>query len=207
LLAFAVVSLLAISIIPLSSQAQRSNKRGFTISTHGKEIGNCGDVTLKVDDLEVVRSTIEKTVSAGEIRSLQVSSPSHGGMEVIGWDREEYSISACLAVAAESASEAQTALNQISLSIESGKVLVKGPGDEIPWMAYLIIHAPRSGAVELEATNGPIGVIGLMGKVNAKNINGPVTLRDVSGEVVADVVNGPIDVYGHGGDFKLDVRN
>jgi hypothetical protein len=125
---------------------------------------------------------------------------------VQGWDRDEYSITACLAAGGDNAGDAQALLAQLRLSINGGKVDVEGPNPH-DWMAFLIIQAPNGAALDLEANNGPIGVVDFSGTIKARNNNGPITFYDVGGQVRAEVQNGPITVKGSGGDFRLSAQN
>jgi hypothetical protein len=162
---------------------------------------------MKVDDWQVVRSEQELTIPRSAVSSLQVQAAHYGGIQVNGWDRDQYSIKACLGAAGESAAEAQSLLSQIALSVQDGRVTVTAPGREETWMAYLIIHAPNGAALKLEARNAPIGVNSINANIEARNTNGPLTLRDVDGQVRAEVTNGPINVAGNRGEHHLNVQN
>jgi len=191
----------------VNSAAQRGKSRGFSINTGNNEtITDCGQITMRVDDLQVVRSEQEQTLPKSAVSSLRIQAANRGGIQVSGWDRDQYSIKACLGAAGNSAEAAQRLLSQIALSAQEGRVTVTGPGDE-NWMGYLIIRAPNGAAMELEAKNAPIGVSSIMGSIEARNQNGPVTLNDVDGQVHAEVVNGPISFAGSRGEHRLNVRN
>jgi hypothetical protein len=191
----------------VNSAAQRRNHRGFTINTGSdKTITDCGQITMRVDDLQVVRSEQERTLTKSAVSSLQIQAAQYGGIQVSGWDRDQYSIKACLGAAGESAAEAQRLLAQLSLSAQEGRVTVTGPGDG-SWMGYLIIQAPNGSAMALEAKNSPIAVSSIMGNIEARNQNGPLSLRDVDGRVRAEVINGPISFAGSRGEHRLSVRN
>jgi DUF4097 and DUF4098 domain-containing protein YvlB len=138
---------------------------------------------------------------------LQVQAGHYGGIQVNGWDRDQYSIKACLGAAGESAAEAQSLLSQLTLSVQDGRVTVTGAGRDDTWMGYLIINAPNGSALKLEAKNSPIGVNSINANIEARNTNGPVTLRDVGGQVRADLTNGPITLYGNRGEHHLNVQN
>jgi hypothetical protein len=201
------ISLASLCLNCVNSAAQRGKHRGFTINTRDdKTITDCGQITMRVDDLQVVRSEQERSLPKSAVSSLQIQAAHHGGIQVSGWDRDHYSIKACLGAAGNSAAEAQRLLAQLALSAQDGRVTVTGPGDE-SWMGYLIIQAPNGAMMELEAKNAPIGVSSITGNIAARNQNGPVTLRDVDGRVSADVMNGPITIAGSRGEHRLNVRN
>lgn len=187
--------------------AQERSRRSTTISTNGeKDITDCEQLRMRIGDGETVRSQLTQTVPRSAVSALQVRSSRNGGIRIQGWNRDEYSITACLAVADDGANEVKAMLDQIRLSVRDGKVTVEGPSPQ-DWIAYLIIQAPNGATLDLEAHNGPIGVSGFSGNIQARNVNGPITFREVNGQVKADVQNGPITVSGSGGDFRLSAQN
>jgi hypothetical protein len=207
-----LLTLLALTLASLflncaHGAAQRRGYRNFSINTEGdKTVTDCGQVTLRVDDLQVVRSEQEQTLPKSEASSLKVRPPDSGGVHVSGWDGDHFVIKACLAAAANNSTEAERVMSQLALSVQVGNVTVTGPRGE-PWMGYLIIKAPNGAALDLEAKNAPIGISSFTGTIEARNQNGPVSLQEVDGKVRAEVMNGPIDFHGDRGDHRLNVRN
>src|SRR5262249_2251832 len=145
-------------------------------------VTDCEQVTMRVSDSEIVRSVQEQTIPRSSVNSLRVRAALYGGIEVQGWDRDQYSIKACLGAAAANTAEAQNLLSQVSLSVQNGQVTVLGPSGEL-WMGYLIIQAPKGAVMDLEAQNAPIGLRDISGTFEARNHNGPVSLHDVGGKV------------------------
>lgn|SRR5262245_24188358 len=187
--------------------AQRKKYQNFSISTGSeKTITECDQITMRVDDQEIARSELGRTLPRSAVSSLQVRLTQHGGIQVQGWDGDHYAIKACLGTAGDSLAEAQRFLGQITFSVDGGVVTVNGPSEET-WMAYLIIQAPNGTAMNLESRNSPIGISAFSGNVEVRNQNGPVSLYDVGGQVRADVRNGPISVTGSRGDHRLNVQN
>lgn len=183
----------------------RKHRGGTTISTDGnKEINDCGDVRIEIGDGETLRSQLVQTVPGSA--ALQVRSARNGGIHVQGWNRSEYSITACLAAGGDNANEAKALLDQLKLSVSNGKVTVEGPSSQ-DWIAYLIIQAPNGATLDLAGINGPVGVSNFSGNIQARNQNGPIDFHNVSGQVRAEVQNGPITVNGSGGDFRLTAQN
>lgn len=190
------------------ADAQEKKRRtDTTISTDDdKGLSDCSQVRMRIHDGETARSQLQQAAPGSAISTLLVRPSKNGGVQIQGWDRNEYLITACLAAGADTMNEAQALLDQIKLSVRDGKVTVDGPSPE-DWLAYLIIQAPNGATLDLSATNGPIGVRGFNGNVKAQNHNGPITFRDVSGEVSAEVQNGPITVSGSSGHFRLNAQN
>lgn len=193
---------------PAGAQDRRhGNNTSTSISTGPeKTITECGQVRMRIGDGETARSQLAQTIPRSSVSTLQVGSSRHGGIHVQGWNRDEYSITACLAAGGDNATEAQTLLEQVKLSVQNGKVILEGPNPH-DWMAFLLIQAPNGAVLDLESNNGPIGVSDFSGNIQARNNNGPITFHDVTGQVRAEVENGPITVDGSGGDFRLRARN
>ena len=206
MLSLTILVLGCLSIVqPASAQEKRG--RNTTISTDGeKRITDCEQVRMQIGDVDAIRSQLTQTVPQSAFSTLHVRAPRNGGIHVQGWNRNEYSITACLAVAGDNANEAKGILDQLKLSIADGQVAVEGPTPQ-DWLAYLIIQAPNGAALDLTSGNGPIGVTEFAGTVKARNQNGPISFYDVNGQVRADVQNGPITVRGGGGDFRLTAQN
>src|SRR5215216_3573153 len=95
---------------------QERRHQGFSIST-GKSMNDCSDVRLNVRDSEIVRSEQTKSIPRNSISSLQIQAPHHGGIYIQGWNRDEYSIKACLGAAGDTSAEAKALLDQLSLSV------------------------------------------------------------------------------------------
>ena len=204
---FLMVLVLGCCLIFEPAGAQERRHRGTTISTNGdKGITDCEQVRIRIGDGETVRSQLVQTVPRSAISALQVRSSKNGGIHIQGWNRDEYSITACLAAAGDNANEAKALLDQLKLSVSDGKVTVEGPSPQ-EWIAYLIIQAPNGATLDLESGNGPIGVSDFSGIIQARNVNEPITFHDVGGQVRAEVQNGPITVSGSGGDFRLNAQN
>ena len=186
--------------------AQEKRNRGMNISTDGDgTITECGQIRIRFGDAETVRSQLVMT--APRLNTpLQVKASKNGGVHVQGGGGNEFSITACLAAASDSANDAKALLDQIRLSVQDGKVVLEGPNPQ-DWVAYLLVQAPNGSSLNLEALNGPIGVHDFSGNIQARNVNGPLTFRGVNGEVRGEVQNGPITVSGSGGDFRLSAQN
>jgi DUF4097 and DUF4098 domain-containing protein YvlB len=106
----------------------------------------------------------------------------------------------------DSVEEARSVLAQLSFSSSNGRLTVNGPSSGT-WVAYLIIQAPNGSVMEMESTNGPIGVSDFSGSVHARTRNGPITLEDISGQARAEAQNGPINISGSSGDIRASAQN
>jgi len=204
---FLTILVLGCFLIFEPAGAQERRHRGTSISTNGeKGITDCEQVTIRIGDRETLRSQLVQTVPRSAISTLQVRSSKNGGIQIQGWNRDEYSITACLAAGGDNANEAKALLDQLKLSVNAGQITVEGPNPQ-DWIAFFIIQAPNGAVLDLAGVNGPVGVSGFSGNIQARNQNGPISFHDVGGQVRADVQNGPITVNGSGGDFRLSAQN
>jgi Putative adhesin len=199
---------LAGSVLAHRAEAGQGRKhQGFSISTGPEsELRDCAQVRLSVPDAEVLRSEQTKIIPQNSIAALRIRAPHHGGIFVQGWDRSEYAVKACLGASGNTTAEAKALLDQLSLSIRDGQVTVQGPGGE-SWIGYLLVQAPNGAALDLESTNGPIGLYAISATVEARTTNGPISFKGVAGQVNAHAQNGPIDVSGNKGSFHLEAQN
>lgn len=196
----------ALISIGFTSARAASHHHSVSISGgHRKPVTDCSDLRIQFDDQDAVVRSEERTVSKAEAPVLRVHPHENGGMQVVGWDKENYSVTACKAAARGDAAE--RILSQITMSIEKGTVTTKGPGDEDDWTVYLLIRAPKSAAIDLDTMNGPIGIYDVDGKLTAHAHNGPISLRNFSGDAEVSALNGPISVEGGSGNLRIRTEN
>ena len=205
--ALLMIALAGFSFAQSAEAGQGKRHQGFSISTGpDKELRDCSQVRLTVSDAEVLRSEQTKTFSQNSASPLRIQAPHQGGIAVQGWDRNEFSVRACLGAAGDNAAEAKALMDQLSLSVRDGQVTVQGPSGEA-WIGYLLVQAPNGATLDLESTNGPISLNAISASVQARTTNGPISFSDVDGQIKAHAQNGPIDVSGNKGDYHLEAQN
>src|SRR5437879_8852296 len=162
--------------LPLSSLRNAkaaSHRHSVNISGgHKHPITDCSDLRIQFDERDAVVRSEEKTLTKSEAAVLQVHPHENGGVQVVGWDKETYSVTACKA-AAGSGDAAERILSQIIMSTENGRVSTKGPAGDDDWTVYLLIRTPKSASIELDTMNGPISLYDVNGKLTARAHNGP----------------------------------
>ncbi len=136
---------------------------------------------IRFDDRDAVVKSEERTLTKAEAPTLRVHPHTNGGVQVEGWDKDVYSVTACKA-AANYDGNAERLLSQMKLSVQNGEVSTTGPSDENDWTVYLLIRAPKASVIDLETANGPLSLYSVDGKLTARATNGPITLRDFSGD-------------------------
>src|SRR3989449_11770478 len=206
-LAFLISAYVLLALIVLTSAKAASHRHSVNISGgHKHPITDCSELRIQFDERDAVVRSEERTLTKSEAAVLQVHPHENGGVQVVGWDKETYSVTACKA-AADSGEAAERILSQITMTIENGRVSTKGPGDEEAWTVYLLIRAPKSASIDMETMNGPISLYDVDGKLTARAHNGPISLKSFSGDVEITAVNGPISLDGSRGSVRIHTEN
>jgi hypothetical protein len=204
---FFLISLSALLALGFTSARANRHRHSVIISDgHKQPATDCSDLRIRFDDREAVVRSEERTLTKSEAAVLQIHPHSNGGVQIVGWDKETYSVTACKA-AAGSGDAAERILSQISMSIEKGRISTKGPGDEDDWTVYLLIRAPKSASIDLDTMNGPISLYDVDGKLTARAHNGPISLKNFSGDAEITAVNGPISLEGSSGSVRIHTEN
>jgi len=204
---FFLISLAA--LLALGFTSARANRHHHSVSIsdgHKQPATDCSDLRIRFDERDAVVRSEERIVSKSEAAVLQIHPHSNGGVQVVGWDKGTYSVTACKA-AAGSGDAAERILSQITMSIENGKVSTKGPGDGDDWTLYLLVRTPKSASIDLDTMNGPISLYDVDGKLTARAHNGPISLKNFSGDAEITAVNGPISLDGSSGSVRIHTEN
>jgi hypothetical protein len=176
-------------------------------STHWGDgpAADCSDLHIRLDGERPTIQSEERTVSKAEAPVLRVHEVENGGVQVQGWDRDVYSVTACKAAVG---GDPARLLAQIKLAVQGGEVSVSGPhGDREDWTVYLLIRTPRSADIEVTTHNGPVSFYTVDGKITTRATNGPISMKDCSGEANISAVNGPISFSGTSGKLRLHTQN
>lgn len=193
-------------LVPAAGSARgwhghRHGGHDINVTTNGSgDPTSCDQIQVSIAGQPAARAEERITVAEGR-DALRIVAARNSGVQVRGTDRRDFEVLACKAAPSESA------LSAIRLDNSGGEVTVKGPQSESEWVAYLIVSAPRGASLDVEATNGPIGLYGLSGAVGAHAENGPISIRDSGGDIQADAQNGPINVRGDSGRVRVHTQN
>ena len=186
----------------------RAAARRHSVSIHDGHrhpAADCSDLHIRFDDRDAVVRSEERTLTRAQAPVLKVHPHTNGGTQVVGWDKDSYSVTACKAVAP--GDDAERMLSQITMTIDGGTVSTRGPSDDEDWTVYLLIRAPKSAAIDLETMNGPISLYDVDGKLTAHANNGPISMRNVSGDADVSAQNGPISLEGSSGNVRIRTQN
>src|SRR2546425_2604715 len=204
---FFLISLSALLALGFTSARANRHRHSVNISDgHKQPATDCSELRIRFDDRDAVVRSEEHILTKTEAAVLQVHPHENGGVQVVGWDKETYSVTACKA-AAGSGDAAERILSQIIMSTENGRVSTKGPAGDDDWTVYLLIRTPKSASIELDTMNGPISLYDVNGKLTARAHNGPISLKNFSGEADIKAVNGPISVEDSSGDVRVHTEN
>jgi hypothetical protein len=182
----------------LAGEGHRHSHGHRNVSIDHDEPATCDDIQVEFDDRPAVRAEETATLPAGG--TLRLEAAENSGVYVREADRADFEVVLC------KAAPKQSSLAAIALARSASQVSVTGPssGD---WAGYLLVAAPRGASLEISASNGPIGLIGLSGRVTARTENGPISARRATGELDLEAENGPISFVGASGRSKLRTQN
>jgi DUF4097 and DUF4098 domain-containing protein YvlB len=199
----------ASALIAIGLSAAPAAPRRHSVSTHDGHrhpTTDCGDLHIEFDNRAAVVRSETRTLSKAEAPVLKVHPHANGGTQVVGWDQNNYSVTACKAVAP--GDDAERTLSQITMSIENGAVSTHGPsGEDEDWTVYLLVRVPKSAVIDLDTMNGPISLYDVDGKLTAHAHNGPISLKNFSGDADITAQNGPISVEGSAGNVRIRTEN
>ena len=155
-------------------------------------------------------------VSAKDLREIKMAATSlltvdgrkNGGISVIGEDRSDISIKACVRVWGNSQADADAFVKNIKISTGS-VVKAENSDSEAKYSVSYRIAVPKSTNLKLTARNGGISIRSVQGTSEFETKNGGVSLRDVGGNVKGFTTNGGVSVKLSGNRFNgsgLDVE-
>src|SRR5215203_4436944 len=132
--------------------------------------------------------------------SLAVDGGKNGGIKVIGSERSDILVRACVQAWGSNAETARAAASAIRIST-TGTVKADAAGDENWGVSYEVL-VPRSIDLDLKAHNGGIGISSVEGRIAFETLNGGVSLKNVAGDVKGRTTNGGVNVMLAGNSWK-----
>jgi hypothetical protein len=198
----AILAATAALLVPVVGRADHGHHSGANVTIHDSgDPASCDQIEISFGSgrRSALRAEDRVVIPAGR-EPLRIVAAKSSGVRVRGADRRDFEVLAC------KAAPSPEALSAIRLESSGSEVTVAGPSGD-SWVGYLIVQAPRGAALDVEATNGPIGLSGLSGTVTARAQNGPISIRDSGGEIQAEAENGPIHVRGDSGRVTVRTQN
>src|SRR5260370_30124997 len=93
---FFLISFSALLAQGFTTARANRHHHSFNISSgHRQPATDCSDLHIRFDDQDAVVRSEERTLTKAEAAVLQVHPHSNGGAQVVGWDKETYSVTAC----------------------------------------------------------------------------------------------------------------
>ena len=129
--------------------------------------------------------------------ALEVDAGGNGGIEVVGWDRDEILVVARIQTNGNDEAAAREMAGEIDVQV--GEVIrADGPRSRWNrregWSVSYDIRAPRGTRLALEASNGGIRLEGLSGDVHATTTNGGISVIGGAGRVSGGTTNGGVSI-------------
>jgi DUF4097 and DUF4098 domain-containing protein YvlB len=161
------------------------------------------------DDNERFCEVREVTLSADRDVIIVDATP-NGGITVEAWDRNEILVRAKVQSRADSRSEARSIAGEVEIAT-SNRIDADGPrtGRNEGWWVSYKLYVPANSNLDLESTNGGIGIDGVSGDMEFRTTNGGIRLSDVAGDVHGRTTNGGVRVELSGNGWEgsgLDVQ-
>lgn len=148
----------------------------------------------------------ETTLSAANL--LTVDGRRNGGIRVIGENRNDVLVRACVQTWAATEEEARNLAKGIR--IETGSVVrAENMSEESKGSVSYEIHVPRMTNLKLTAHNGGISISSVEGTMEFETKNGGLNLSDVAGDIKGRTSNGGVSVKLSGASWRgngLDVE-
>ena len=166
----------------------------------------CNNNNYSNGDKVSFNETREMTLPAGGV--LSVDGRQNGGIRVIGSNRSDILVRACIQAWGASGEEARSAAQNIR--IETGSVIrAESVADKSNWSVSYQILVPRMTNLNLTTKNGGIGISAVEGNLEFSAVNGGIHLDDVAGNVKGKTTNGGIHIVLTGAAWRgtgLDVE-
>src|SRR6185436_12228732 len=121
-------------------------------------VTDCNQIKVTFDGDPGVRA--EENLPVSGLSRLRVSAKRHSGVRVMGWNESGWSIKACKAGATSAA------LSSVRVNLSGDELSSSANGQDA--FVYFLIRAPKNATLDVDSTNGPIGMY---------EVNGTLKLR------------------------------
>jgi len=184
-----------------------SHRHAVSLSMNNEEpMASCSDLDITFDsNRHAIVQSEERTIPRAEAPTLRIQAESNGGLQVQGWDQDNYSVTLCKA--ADPDGDADSLLSQVHLTFQNGELGVVGPPAHHRWSAHILVKAPKGASLNLQVNNGPMSLYHVDGSLKARAQNGPITVVGCSGDVNLSTQNGPVTLEGNSGKLRVDAQN
>jgi len=174
------VCLFAVSISAQNKAESKTKYREF-----------CSNDNYSSGDRVNFRELREMTVPA--TGSLDVDGGQNGGIRVVGENRSDVFIRACIQTWGKTDEAAKALAADIKIGT-GGTIKAESSSGDKDWSVSYEISAPRNTNLDLRAHNGGVSIAGIEGNLQFETMNGGVSLKDVAGDVKGRTTNGGVAV-------------
>src|SRR6266436_10148891 len=95
---FFLISLSALLALGFTSARANRHRRSVNISDgHKQPATDCSELRIRFDYRDALVRSEAHTLTKTEAAVLQIQPHNNGGVQVVGWDKETYSVTACKA--------------------------------------------------------------------------------------------------------------
>lgn len=135
---------------------------------------------------------VRETMTEADAIDLRVL---NGSLVVKEWDRGDILIRSRITAGAKTQADADRAVRETVIDVDGGMVRARpGWADDSQASVSFEVFAPRDTDLTLLATNGPVNIHGIDGRIRVTATNGPVFAGGVSGDVEVTATNGPVEI-------------
>src|SRR5688500_11848165 len=152
--------------------------------------GFCGGDSWSNGDKVSFKDLREMTIPASG--SLAVDGGKNGGIKIVGADRSDVLVRACVQTWGVSEEAARSVASGITIST-TGTIKANAPEDQ-GWGVSFQIFTPRNTDLNLKAHNGGISIDGVRGRMEFETLNGGLHLSEIGGDVRGRTTNGGVHV-------------
>ena len=138
-------------------------------------------------------------------RALDIDGRDNGSIRVMSWSGDSVRVTARVQANARSDADAQDLLKDVRITSDGRRIHADGArswGRNESWSVSYVVYVPRRYDLDLQATNGSLNVVGVVGRMDLRTQNGSLTLSDVGGDVRARTQNGSLNVELEGGKWE-----
>jgi DUF4097 and DUF4098 domain-containing protein YvlB len=197
-----LLAALSLAVLPVAANNYHHHGDGHDVNVSIESdddgvVSDCSQIKVRYEDEPAVRA--EEMIRASGLTRLRIDAKKHGGVRISGWNESGWSIKAC------KAASSAAALNDVRVSLSGDVLSANSTSDNA--MVFFVIRAPKNATLDVDSTNGPIGLYDVNGTLKLSAQNGPISLKKSSGTIDASTVNGPISFGGGSGTVKLAAQN
>lgn len=199
-LAAAAIGISSTTILAQSSVSKEKVKEVYK----GKESGFCQNWNWSSNSKVSFADLRELTAPAGG--TITVDAGKNGGVSVVGEERSDVAIRACVQAWGTTEEAAKAAAASIRIGTSGTIKAENTPEDN--WSVSFQLAVPRNSNLKLNAHNGGIAISNVEGTMEFETQNGGVSLANLDGDVKGSTKNGGLNVLLRGTSWRgngLDV--